>query len=313
MEVEILGNELREARLRRELSLDEVEQELRIRAKFLAAIENGDYSLLPSQVQARGFLRNYARFLNLDANAMLARYEQAMGQPEMHRHNNGHLPEPTPVLVSKPAPPVEDQAQPGRGPNTAGVYGASPDIGQTNRRQRAFSPSMVVFGLAAVMMFFALAWGSIQMIEWLINTDKKAEGVDFIESVLDQPTVTPSATVMATPKPTQGISIPEQQMFNSVFVILDVTQRTWARIVVDGQVQFQGIAVPGTRLQYQGASAVQIYAGNAAGLEAVVNDVTIGALGTRGEIVDLSFSLDTLESVVAQLMPEADATSTPAP
>jgi transcriptional regulator with XRE-family HTH domain len=291
MEVEVLGSELREARLRKELSLDEVEQELRIRAKFLAAIETGDYSLIPSQVQARGFLRNYAQFLGLDADAILARYEQAMGQPEAFGYN-GHLPKPMPVVVAKPS---ESDQRAGPVPGSEGTPG--PDIGRTSRRRRAFSSSMVVFGLTAVLMFFVLAWGGTQLIEWLIDTDNRAEGVDFIESVLgDQPTVTPSATFVPSPSPTAGVVIPEQQMFNSVFVILNVTQRTWARITVDGEVQFQGIAVPGTRLQYQGASAVQVRAGNAAGLEAVVNDQVIGPLGQRGQVVDVSFTLDGLQT-----------------
>ena len=290
MEVEIIGSELRSARLHQELSLDEVEQELRIRAKFLAAIENGDYSLLPSQVQARGFLRNYAQFLGLDGDLILSRYEQAMRQPVPYGPNGGdknQLPRPTPVVVSKP------NENGNRTAKAASAAENAPDTGQTSRRRRDFSSSMVVFGLAAVMMFFALAIGGTRAIEWLIDADRTAEGVDFIQSVLgDQPTVTPSPTLAPTPIATQGVAIPNEQMFNSVFVIINVTQRTWARVTVDGTVQFEGIAAPGTRLQYQGSEAVTIRAGNGAGLDVIVNDQKMGALGERGEVVDLNITRD---------------------
>ncbi len=305
MEVEVLGSELREARLQKELTLDEVEQELRIRAKFLAAIENGDYSLIPSQVQARGFLRNYAQFLGLNGNTILVRYEQAMGQLEAFSRDHSHLPRPTPVVVARPnangnrtskaANPAEQDA---------------PNTGKTSRRARTFSSSMLVFGMAAVFMFFMLALGGTRIVEWLIAADQKAEGVDFIQTVLgDQPTITPSPTLAPTPVSTQGVTIPQQQTFNSVFVIFDVTQRTWARITVDGTVQFEGIAAPGTRLQYQGSTSVAVRAGNAAGLNVVVNDRVVGPLGTRGEVVDLTITLDNVDALFPAQASAIDATA----
>jgi cytoskeletal protein RodZ len=94
MEVEILGSELRAARLQKELSLDEVEQELRIRAKFLGAIEAGDYSLLPSQVQARGFLRNYAQFLGLDASTTPHATSRQWASSTPRRNPTANFPNP---------------------------------------------------------------------------------------------------------------------------------------------------------------------------------------------------------------------------
>jgi transcriptional regulator with XRE-family HTH domain len=296
MEVEILGSELRAARLQKELSLDEVEQELRIRAKFLGAIEAGDYSLLPSQVQARGFLRNYAQFLGLDASTTLARYEQAMGQLDTATKPNGQLPQPTPVAISKP----EDTVYPApgtitRGPNGAGVYGPEP-MHTTQRRRRAFSSSMFVLGVGAVLLFFALAWGGTQFVEALISADRKEEGTmdEFIAGVLgDQPTVTPSATLEPTPEATVGAQIiPVEQLGDGVHVFLNVVQRTWVRLTVDGAVQFEGVATPGDRLQYQATELVHIRAGNGAGLEAVINGQSVGALGARGELVDMDVTRD---------------------
>src|SRR5260370_41853039 len=76
-DAEALGQELRAAREARDLTLDQAEHQTRIRAKHLDSLERGNYAALPSAVQARGFLRNYARFLGLDADEMVARYDDA--------------------------------------------------------------------------------------------------------------------------------------------------------------------------------------------------------------------------------------------
>src|SRR5512138_2569374 len=75
---EALGNELREARQQRDLTLDQAEKQTRIRAKYLEALEQGNYTVLPTPVQTRGFLRNYARFLGLDGDLMVAQYDAAL-------------------------------------------------------------------------------------------------------------------------------------------------------------------------------------------------------------------------------------------
>jgi cytoskeleton protein RodZ len=71
-----LGQRLREARLARSLSVEEAAQSTRIRARFLVAIENGDYEALPSAAQARGFVRAYAGYLGLDPLTLLEELSQ---------------------------------------------------------------------------------------------------------------------------------------------------------------------------------------------------------------------------------------------
>ena len=69
-----IGHILREARENKGLTLEEVQAKIRINVRFLAALESGQYDVLPTPVHARGFLRNYARFLGLDPQPLLDRY-----------------------------------------------------------------------------------------------------------------------------------------------------------------------------------------------------------------------------------------------
>ncbi|MCC6905122.1 MAG: helix-turn-helix domain-containing protein, partial [Anaerolineae bacterium] len=75
-----LGEMLSQAREGRGYSLDEVEIRTRIRVKYLQALETGDLSVLPSPTHAKGFLRNYAQFLGLDANAVAAQFGVIIGE-----------------------------------------------------------------------------------------------------------------------------------------------------------------------------------------------------------------------------------------
>jgi transcriptional regulator with XRE-family HTH domain len=85
-----IGNSLKEARAARKLSLEEVEEETKIRRKYLQALENEQYDVLPGKVYAKAFLKNYARFLNLDIEEIMAAYDQASAketQPEQENIN----------------------------------------------------------------------------------------------------------------------------------------------------------------------------------------------------------------------------------
>ena len=61
-----IGNSLREARLRQGLDFPEIEQRTKIRGKYLRALEEEQFDLLPGQTYVKGFLRSYAEYLGLD-------------------------------------------------------------------------------------------------------------------------------------------------------------------------------------------------------------------------------------------------------
>lgn len=76
-----LGEFLRSARQKRNLSLDDVAQATRIKVPYLEALENGDYSLLPGPAYVTGFLRNYARFLGVHPDDMVEEYHSRRPAP----------------------------------------------------------------------------------------------------------------------------------------------------------------------------------------------------------------------------------------
>src|SRR5207237_9721782 len=82
-EVFAVGAGLREARERQGLSLEQAAAATRIAARHLRALEEEEeFERLPEPVYARGFLREYARFLGLDARPFLDEYTARLGEAE---------------------------------------------------------------------------------------------------------------------------------------------------------------------------------------------------------------------------------------
>ena len=69
-----IGTSLREARLRLQLDFPEAEQTTKIRAKYLRALEDEQFDVLPAQTYVKGFLRSYAEYLGLDGQLYVDEY-----------------------------------------------------------------------------------------------------------------------------------------------------------------------------------------------------------------------------------------------
>src|SRR5215475_9772189 len=76
-----LGETLRRARLKRNLELNRIADELKISASMLKAIEEEQFDKLPGGVFARSFVRQYARYLDLDAEPMVGELKRVL-EPE---------------------------------------------------------------------------------------------------------------------------------------------------------------------------------------------------------------------------------------
>jgi cytoskeletal protein RodZ len=93
-----IGVELRERRQMLSLHLEEVERNTKVKAHYLEALEEGALDRLPSTVQTRGMLSNYASFLDMDVDVILLRFADAL--QARHRERNPQQP------VRKPGQPI---------------------------------------------------------------------------------------------------------------------------------------------------------------------------------------------------------------
>ena len=76
-----IGETLRETRMRRRIDMTEVETATKIRAKYLRALENEEWDLLPGPTFVKTFLRTYADYLGLDSRLLVEEYKQRFERP----------------------------------------------------------------------------------------------------------------------------------------------------------------------------------------------------------------------------------------
>jgi cytoskeleton protein RodZ len=79
-----IGSTLREARIRARIDMSEVETRTKIRARYLRAIENEEWDLLPGPVYAKSFLRTYGDYLGLDSRMLVEEYKRRYEGPSDH-------------------------------------------------------------------------------------------------------------------------------------------------------------------------------------------------------------------------------------
>lgn len=101
-----IGATLREARMRARIDVSEIEAQTKIRAKYLRALENEEWGLLPGPTFVKSFLRTYAQALGLDGRALVEEYRLH------HERPSEGVPEP---IV--PAPRGPRGRIPGEGPS----------------------------------------------------------------------------------------------------------------------------------------------------------------------------------------------------
>ena len=92
-----IGDTLREAREKMGLSMEDVEESTKIRRKYIQALEDNKFEIIPGDVYVRGFLRSYARFLNVDGEKLVQEYNE-MNDYQME---NNDPPQETVVSIPK--------------------------------------------------------------------------------------------------------------------------------------------------------------------------------------------------------------------
>lgn len=175
---------------------------------------------------------------------------------------------------------------------------------QEPKQRRGLVRSPIFTGLVLVAGFAAIVW----IVTTRLSTISGDELLLAITpTVATQPadalaTVEPSPTfrLTSTPEPEAAVEI-----LDRVVLSIEVTQRAWVRIDVDGETAFEGQALPGEVLHYEGQEQVFLRTGNGGGLDVTYNGRNIGPLGDRGEVVERFFL------VAGEATPTMTPTQTP--
>jgi cytoskeleton protein RodZ len=287
-----IGKKLKQRRELLSLSIKDIHANIHIREEHLVAIEQGEFGQLPSPVQARGMLVNYAEYLNLDTDVILSEFADSLQLQRLEKQ--------------------KEHPQKGK-PSAKELSPAA------LRLKNFFSLDLLIItGLFLIFAIFAV-WGVNRILSE--NTPEMIEteipGVSDILLATDTPTprfTIDSEAVEAVTEEEgaeeEGAEEEELPLFTPVSsaaainIILVPRQQLWVQVTADFQVVFQGRLLPGNAYDFTGEAQIDILTGNAGALQIIFNDQDIGSLGLVGQVVSLSFTENGL------VLPPATSTPT---
>ena len=255
----MIGDLLRRERERQNLSIKDIEKATSIRALYIDAIEKGEYKTLPGEVYAKGFVRNYANYLELNANEIVNAFNEEMHPQEELQESAGS----SSAEEARQEQSAERNREEYRGPKITSLE-SYPMEKSSHGVRNALMVAVAVF----VVAFAALiAFGG--------NEEPSAPA--------------PRAKTQTQQGQKQTEAAPKPAV-DGVEVKLSFTDRCWTEVVVDGKTEFEGTAEKGKVLTLKGKDKVRITAGNAGALHYSLNGKDMGAIGQKGEVVEKTFT-----------------------
>lgn len=299
---ESFGTWLRRQRVGREIDLREIADSTRISLRYLQALEEDRFDILPAAVFAKGFLRQYAKFVGLDPEEVVNFFEAA-------RH------------ADETQVPVE------------------PARGRRRRRAPSSWTYAVAFGVVAAGLVALVAWLSALDQRRREEQTSPAPGGTEVAEVAEaspaavampggaapaeatgEPALEPAAPSPPPAEPAAPAAAPPRS--SGLEVTLDFSDRCWVEAWADGRRQLSELRVQGESLKVEAAREVVIKVGDIRVVDIEVNGHPVDEPEGTGVVRWLRFRQDALEGVrpgdpvealpVEEASPRGDAAS-PAP
>lgn len=294
----MMGSTFRAEREKRGLTIKDIERETSIRAKYLEALEQGKYAVLPSEVYVKGFIRNYADFLHLDAEKLVQEYREEIHGEDVEPIAQAAL--ATTSIVNEHAP-----------------FSSGSDFHE--RVEKSNKGRIVFMMVAAVVIAFV---GSIY---YFFGDDPSSpKPQQTAQQSAAQKPQPPRQTSQQAPQqtqptaPVQNTQTPKQNQpqqatpqpasvpaigntasasAGQADVTAQFTGRCWVQALADGKVIYEGMAEANQTLRWTGKKEVIVTAGNAGAVDVTYNGQRIGKLGKEGAVVEKKFSNGKIEDV----------------
>jgi hypothetical protein len=234
-------------------------------------------------------LSNYATFLDLDVDALLLRFADAL--QARYRERNPQKP------VRKPGQPILANLPP----------------------MRSFIAGDLIFGIGIVVLLVGFAiWGVSRVLELQSQREVQPTAPSISEILLASPnpslfTATPTyVSLDAFPgESTVTVVIPTLNADVNVQVNLVAVERTYMRVIADGETVFEGRVVPGTAYPFEAVDQIEVLVGSGAAIRIVYNGRDMGLLGAFGQVVSNIYLADSIVTPTGAPSPTATITLTP--
>ncbi|WP_371371194.1 helix-turn-helix domain-containing protein [Sporomusa aerivorans] len=251
--MQTVGELLRAERLKKGLSIKDVESSISIRALYLNAIEEGNFGIIPGEVYLKGFIRNYATFLGLDPQAILEIYRQGKGQ-----------------AAESVAEPEKSEAKPVKPSQSGGGL------------LKWTSGAIILAGIVAGIVWWSTGNQKPDVAPPPPAAQQQQTGTK-------QPPTPPAAP--NSPSASQNQSAAQSKPVAKVTVTAKYNSQCWTQILADGKEVYEGIPKSGETLTWEAANQLTAKFGNAGAVDLVYNGNAVGKIGGNGDVVTKTFTL----------------------
>ncbi|MFL6197373.1 MAG: helix-turn-helix domain-containing protein [Thermoanaerobaculia bacterium] len=256
------GDWLRRQREMREISLRDIADRTKISMRYLEAMEADRFDLLPAPIFAKGFLREYARYVGLSPDDVVNHY--------LSVHHPEELADPKEDTKVRTRPKPIDPGQPMVGRNWS--YG-------------------LLLALAGLILLVLVALAA-----WFADRRQKEP-----TSANDAPPMAAPVSAPVAVQPTSMQTAPPAPAA-PLEVSLDFSKDCWVEAVIDdGKRRFAELRVQGEALQLEAEKSIVLKLGNAGAVEVQVNGLHLDLGREEGDVVrDLTIDLNTLQELKAK-------------
>lgn len=259
----MIGDNLRAEREKQNLTIRDIEKGTSIRALYIEGIEKGDYAQLPGDVYIKGFIRNYANFLKLDADALVKQYVE-----ETH-------PESVKPKLK------EENREENKADNKAKTAPAKPFATGSDFKERVEHSHRRQNIILLAVTILVVAAGAVYLFGFADSDKSSKAPVQPTQSAQPVQTVTVDKANQEPAPKVSGVEL------NATF-----TDRCWVSVKVDGKDVFEGTMEKGKTESWKGKENVAIVAGNAGAVTLKLNGQDLGKAGKDGQVIEKTYTSD---------------------
>lgn len=262
------AEQLRKARLKKGVSLQQIAAKTRIDFKFLEAIDNGNFGFLPD-LYVKAFLKQYAKAIDLDEQETIKKYEDVIAGKAIDDDEPKSLLEQK-IEISKPELEIEKEKPIPifDGSNLTSKAPAKPDGMQKKIRVLIYAAGII---LAGVLVYFAMMNRSSTIVVEEIPYEKVLEETRNRYQTKEEPVETPSVTINSDTLTLQ-------------FVNTDSLDSAWVMVIYDNLKKEDFLLYPKNTKTVYAADNFKFTLGNSGVILLRLDNELLNFEGKRGSV-----------------------------
>ncbi len=271
-----IADELKTAREEKDISLQQIAFKTKIDIKFLHAIENANFDILPD-LYMKAFIKEYALYIDLNPQSVLQKFENAkLGKPEE---------EPAAEEITDVSSTAVTEANTKKKFDSTVSVKSPASMQEENKSKKLDGKNYVYAGTIAVLVLIIIYIVFI-----------KSSSTDIVQESFSLQTKNQDKQrfEMTGKNNNQTQQLSKREQLDSLRLSVQVLSRVWVKVSSDGKIITQQVYQPDSKLNFTASRNFSITIGNAGAVKLLFNNQPIQNIGNPGEIRNLFITPDTV-------------------